>query len=417
MNMNRYVAAGILLLALSAQALSQTLPSRRAVQKPRLPTLEDIPKTPQPGIDLPETALVLEKAVDPETYIVGPGDRFLVIIPTYAEVGWPARVSAEGKLFIPTLGLFHVAGKPLLQVQEQIKAKARKKYVEGTVRLNLVELRYFRVHVLGEVADPGIYAVQQTYRLSDALDLAGGAGDWANLSRIEIRRDTTTLFVDLTRYHSEGDLRQNPILLDGDVIYVPRVHSAMPIVEVQGRIARPGLYFARPNESASEFLQRIGGATHKANLLGATIKRRLSGQEQMAVIPVFNQDEATANGHDQSLVLQHGDILTIPSITDSVYVQGAVFRPGPYPYYPNFSAQDYAGLAGPTENAAGLKGIRVRHASSGKVEHGPDAPVYPGDTIEVRVSRRILYKDYLQIAATILGQVFTFLTVREALRR
>ncbi len=416
MNAFRLTVVGVLFYAMAWQALAQDIPAPRT-QKPRLPTLDELQKPRQSILNLPENALILEKAVDPATYIVGPGDRFLIIIPTYAETGWPASVSAEGKLFIPTLGLFHVAGKPLAQVQDQIKTAARKKYVEGTVRLNLVELRYFRVHVLGEVAEPGIYPVQQTYRLSDALDLAGGAGDWANLSRIEIRRDTTTLHVDLTRYIAEGDLRHNPNLLDGDVIFVPRVDSALPIVEVQGRIAQPGLYFAKPNESAAEFLKRISGTTHKANLLGAAIKRRVAGQNRMAILPIFADDTATANGHKQSVTLQHGDILTIPSITDSVYVQGAVFRPGPYPYYPNFVARDYVGLAGANENAAGLKGIRVRHAQNGKTENDPDAPVYPGDTIEVKVSRRILLKDYLQIAATILGQVFTFLTLREALRK
>ncbi len=412
----RLFVTGLFLWAVASQAVAQDIPTPRT-EKPRLPVLEDLQK-PQPrGGNLPENALVLEKTVDPATYIVGPGDRFLVIIPTYAETGWPASVSAEGKLFIPTLGLFPVAGKALSQVQEQIKSAARKKYVEGTVRLNLVELRYFRVHVLGEVAAPGIYPVQQTYRLSDALDLAGGASDWANLSRIEIRRDSSTVYVDLTRYTAEGDLGQNPHLLDGDVIFVPRVTSTLPIVEVQGRISQPGLYFAKPNEDAISFLKRVSGATRKADLLGAAIKRRLPGKSQFAMISLFSRDTSTGNGLDHPLMLQHGDILTIPSINDSVYVQGAVFRPGPYPYYPNFLARDYVGLAGANENSAGLKGIRVRHAGNGKIENNPDAPVYPGDTIEVKVSRRILIKDYLQIAATILGQVFSFLTLREALRK
>ena len=416
MNAIRLSIVGILFYAMAWQAIAQDM-SSPSPQKPRLPTLDGLQKPRQPVPNLPENRLTLEKAVDPAIYIVGPGDRFIIIIPNYAETGWPASVSAEGKLLIPTLGLFHVAGKPLVRVQDQIKTAARKKYVEGTVQLNLVELRYFRVHVLGEVADPGIYPVQQTYRLSDALDLAGGAGDWANLSRIEIRRDTTTLYVDLTRYIAEADLQHNPTLLDGDVIFVPRVDSSLPIVEVQGRIAQPGLYFAKPNESAAEFLKRISGATHKADLLGAAIKRRIPGKNRFAVIPIFSEDTATGNGHDNPLTLQHGDILTIPSINDSVYVQGAVYRPGPYPYYSNFLARDYVGLAGPNENAAGLKGILVRHAQTGKVENGPDIPVHPGDTIEVKVSRRILLKDYMQIAAAVLGQVFTFLTLREALRK
>ena len=43
-----------------------------------------------------------------------------------------------------------------------------------------------RVHVTGAVAQPGVYALQQGDILQDAVDRAGGAGDDADLARVNL---------------------------------------------------------------------------------------------------------------------------------------------------------------------------------------------------------------------------------------
>ena len=115
-------------------------------------------------------------------------------------------------------------------------------------------------------------------------------------------------------------------------------------------------------------------------------------------------------------MLENGDIISIPSVVDSVYVQGASRFPGAYPYYPGFRVRDYAGLAGADERASGLKGYRIRHARTGEIEEGPDIPVEPGDTVEIKIAKRLIWRDYVQAAATVLNGILAAVALREALR-
>ncbi len=421
--MKRSVVNWILLLALGISFIMPVLSLAQEGENVRLrrslPSYNQPARTTGvPSLDIPKDFPVLEQTIDPKTYIIGPGDKFLIILPTHTEVGIQSMVTADGNLMIPTVGIFKVAELSLEQFQRKMDDVSRTKYREGRIKVNLLEPRYFRVHVLGEVFSPGIYPLRQTYRITDALQIAGGPTDWANLSAVEIRRKDRRITVDVTQYFSTGGLQYNPQVLDGDVIFIPKFDSDLPLVRVEGRIQNPGLYFAKPGEHATEFLTRIYGANRKNNLFAATIKRPIPGKSEYAVIPIFSdQKQSLANGHESDLVLQNGDIVSIPSLTDSVYVTGAVLYPGAYPYFPGFLAKDYAGLAGINERAAGAKGIRVRRADNSAIETGPSVPVRPGDTVEVQVATRIILKDYLQIAATVIGQVLTFLTVREALRK
>jgi len=359
----------------------------------------------------------LEAPVDPQTYIVGPGDKFYINIPSYLQKGFQTVVTAEGKLIIPTVGTFHVGGKTLAQVQKEVEEAGRKKYLQTRITTNLINLRMFRIHVLGEVQLPGIHPIRQTYRLTDALELAGGTTEWADLSAVQIRHhDQSVSTINLNAYLQQGDLQSNPPIHNGDVVLVPRVTEDMIQVRIEGRIDNPGIYFARTDETPEAFLRRISGIPRKAAWRSAVIRRPDSTGNGFHVIPMFvegvKQDSLALTPR-----LQDGDIISIPSITDSVYVQGAVWRPGAYPFYPRFYARDYAGLAGPNEKAAGMLGIRIRHVRTGKIERGPDAGVEPGDTIEVSTSTRLVFKDYMSIVATLISAVLTVVTVRELLRR
>ncbi len=367
--------------------------------------------------------LALEAAIDPQTYILGPGDRFFVVISVIDESGFQIAVTAEGKLIVPTVGVFDVQGKTLAQVQREIKSAGTEKYRDQEVRAHIIDLRLFRVHVLGEVIKPGIYAFRQTERLSDALQAAENMTDWAQEDEIILRRKNgDENKISFSKYRLEGDLASNPTLFDGDVILVPRISAEATKVYVEGRISSPGIYAARSGETPEAFLQRIGGATRKSDLLAAVIKRpnpdSAASKEKYKIIPLRNVH--AKNGADLSetkdnFVLQTGDIVSIPSISDSVYVQGPARFPGAYPYHPGFKARDYVGLAGPNDRAAGMTGVKVRHPETGEIFKGPDAPVRPGDTVEIRTAKRLVLRDYIAVASTLISASLSFVLIQNSL--
>ncbi len=399
--------------AVSAQTQKQTpLPLFNQVQKQQ----KEKPQQALPKLEPAADALVLEHPIDPEQYVVGAGDRFLISIFPLLEEDFLTQITAEGKLIVPSLGMFSVAGKTLAEMQRELDRHSREKYVSGKLQISLVGLRYFRVHVIGAVNLPGIYTVQHINRLSDAIAAAGGLSAAADYYAIQIRRHSgATLSIDFSNYLRTGDLDANPFLLDGDVIFIKQAGPTLPKVTIEGRFSNRGIHYARPGETAEDLLMRIATISRNQDLRNAVLKRSGAEQGATSIFRLFAPKDS-ANGSAHGHVLQDGDIISIPSIRDSVYVQGAVQYPGAYPFHSGFLARDYAGLAGPNFQSDGLTSFQTRHHLSGEIASGPDEPVHAGDTVEVKTARRIVMKDVLTSAATVVVQLVQFFLIYRSLK-
>jgi polysaccharide biosynthesis/export protein len=80
------------------------------------------------------------------------------------------------------------------------------------------------VSVLGGVRKPGQYRVPTGTALLEAIALAGGPQDNAVLSRCVVIRSEPTaerIAADLDKLTEKGDMSQNPVLADKDVVMVP----------------------------------------------------------------------------------------------------------------------------------------------------------------------------------------------------
>ncbi len=83
------------------------------------------------------------------------------------------------------------------------------------------------VFVMGEVNQPGSYQIQTAgLSLMDALNMAGGPTEDANLDSVRLIRGMqekgVVRNVDLTRMLETGDLSENYLLRDNDILYVSR---------------------------------------------------------------------------------------------------------------------------------------------------------------------------------------------------
>ncbi|MFH1937769.1 MAG: hypothetical protein ABIK52_09420 [Bacteroidota bacterium] len=86
-----------------------------------------------------------------------------------------------------------------------------------------------RVYVLGEVANQGVYSLQNAQDLLGAIALAG------SITRLAVEENTlivreyepgkkpVIMMADLKAIMREGDLSQNIPLRNGDLVYVPRM--------------------------------------------------------------------------------------------------------------------------------------------------------------------------------------------------
>ena len=95
-------------------------------------------------------------------------------------------VSAKGVLTLPTFGDIPVSGLTLPECEQVIKSRVLQVVKEATVRVRLLN---YRITVLGEVFNPGVYFnYNHSANIFDAIGMANGAKNTAALNHVLVVR-------------------------------------------------------------------------------------------------------------------------------------------------------------------------------------------------------------------------------------
>ena len=259
-------------------------------QKSKLGSLEDDQTSfPQYMADVSEQ--ILEKPVDPESYMVGPGDVITVNIWGGLEQSLPLKVNPEGTLSIPTVGDLKVGGISLAKVKEIIIDRVKRVYSPGDVTVHLTKLRRFRIPVSGIIPYPGVYDASAADRVSHLLDKAGRLvikdemtktrkrpheeikplSSWRNIYLIHRGGDTTR--VDFLMFARSLDTEYNPFVKEGDAIFVPPLSEEIGTVELNGSVKIPGVIESSKGDKLREVIELSGGLTDEAKLDSIIVSR------------------------------------------------------------------------------------------------------------------------------------------------
>ena len=101
------------------------------------------------------------------------------------------------------------------------EAKKALNYKNAIIGVNLIRLRSFRILVYGAVNQPGFVTVTPVTRLLDCLRYAKGLNKYANINLVQLIRDKKMLEIDPKLFLVNGNLNSNPIVKEGDKIYIP----------------------------------------------------------------------------------------------------------------------------------------------------------------------------------------------------
>lgn len=96
------------------------------------------------------------------------------------------RVSTEGTVILPYLGEIVLAGLTLKEAENSLKERAEVYLKKPTVQVKLLN---YKINILGEVRDPGIYYnYEGSINILDAIGMAKGITDFADLNNVLIKR-------------------------------------------------------------------------------------------------------------------------------------------------------------------------------------------------------------------------------------
>ena len=334
-----------------------------------------------------------DRAIDPESYIVGPGDILQLYI--WGEFDQPIAVfvNPEGYALVPTIGAFDVSNHTLAEVKEQIISAAHnEKYPGVEITLTLESMRFFTVYLTGAVLTEGAFSVHPITRLFDLIERGGGFVDdlrgtveetisgkkvtRARLSQVQptARRsirvrslDGSTEVVDLAMFLATGDLTLNPYLKMGDVVHVPyRNHE----VFVYGSVNEEGAQEFRPGDTVGNLLTLAGDISGSAPLELAEIWRFKDGHTSYPLTLIDDSDSNRVKTVDDisSVPLQPKDMLFVRSradwqLTPNVHVHGEVKYRGRFRIVQGKTrVREVIELAGGLNEGASLAEARVIRA-------------------------------------------------------
>jgi len=273
----------------------------------------------------------LSGPVDPAEYTLGPGDVLQIVVSGSVRRAWDAMVLPEGALFVPSVGSIPVTGLTLVEAREAVSKRLSLEYRGAVVELRLMRPRTLLVTLAGESPRAGALEVSAASRASEVLTDAL-LGPNASRRRIELRRHTpqgeTRMRLDLVRLRLTGHIAVDPLLREGDVLFVPISREA---VAIAGAVGRAGSYELAPGDSLGTLIALSGGPVLDAADDATFVRFR---DDHAADSTRFRVSDVLAGRHD--LPLRDGDRVFVyykPRYhrLDQATIFGEVRRPGVYP--------------------------------------------------------------------------------------
>ena len=267
----------------------------------------------------------------PSNYRLGPGDEVIIDIWGASQNTIRQQISPEGTINISKIGPVNLSGMTVSAANDYLKAALNKIYnglnnttdPTSDIRLTLGNIRTIQINVMGEVVQPGTYALSSFSTVFHALYRAGGVSDIGSLRNVQLVRNGKNIAtIDVYEFIMKGNTQDDIRLQEGDVVIVPAYDV---LVKISGKVKRPMRFEMKKGESLSTLITYAGGFDADA------YTRSLRGVRQNGEEYEVN----TVKDMDYSIYkMRNGDVVTAEAIlnrfTNKLEIRGAVYRPGIY---------------------------------------------------------------------------------------
>ncbi|MFO7709625.1 MAG: FG-GAP-like repeat-containing protein [Desulfobacterales bacterium] len=253
-------------------------------------------------------------------YKIGPGDGLEI---TLWEGNTPVRqellVRPDGKISFGLVENLAVEGRTARELDDLLTVRLEQYLKKPRVDVHVTQHKSKSVRLLGAVSrtnvfgsGAGEYKLQGKTTVLEMLTLAGGPTDDADLKSVRIRRKSgETVSLNLYQAIIQGDLTQDLVLNDGDLIYLPTLSKEANRVYVFGEVQKPGAYTFRGSEMRLiDAISEAGGITSFAYQADTRVVR---GDITQPEILSANLLRLVENGdRSQNIQLASGDLVYVP---------------------------------------------------------------------------------------------------------
>ncbi|MCA6024713.1 polysaccharide biosynthesis/export family protein, partial [Bacteroides thetaiotaomicron] len=241
------------------------------------------------------------------------------------------QISPEGTINIQKIGPVNLSGMTVSAANDYLKGALNKIYnglnnttdPTSDIRLTLGNIRTIQINVMGEVVQPGTYALSSFSTVFHALYRAGGVSDIGSLRNVQLVRNGKNIAtIDVYEFIMKGNTQDDIRLQEGDVVIVPAYDV---LVKISGKVKRPMRFEMKKDENLATLIKYAGGFEADAYTRSLRVVRQ-NGEEY---------EVNTVKDMDYSIyTMRNGDVVTAEAIlnrfTNKLEIRGAVYRPGIY---------------------------------------------------------------------------------------
>ena len=230
------------------------------------------------------------------SYKAGVDDIIHIEVYDNPDLSGDFTVLSDGTISYPLLGQIVAEGYNIQEIKARITHLLAKDYLYNPiVSVTIKDYKSKVVYVLGSVGKPGTYFLDRPTRLFDLLTRADGIS--ANLGKslgsqkIHILRKWTendstglerakikTIYVDLYNLLIESEEDANISLVNGDVVFVPKMQS----IHVIGEVKSAGSFPYEDGMTVLKAISLAGGPTKIAST-GNVVIRRIEQNKEIEI--------------------------------------------------------------------------------------------------------------------------------------
>ena len=248
----------------------------------------------------------------PPNYRLGPGDEVVIDIWGTSQNTIRQQISPDGTINIEKIGPVNLNGMTVTEANNYMKKVLGKTYSgldtpDGTleIRLTLGNARTIQINVMGDLVQPGTYALSSFSTVFHALYRAGGVNDIGSLRNVQVTRNGKNVAtVDVYEFIMKGKTQDDIRLQEGDVIIVPAYEA---LVQISGNVKRPMKFEMKKDETLSTLLNYAGGFSSDAYTRSLRVVRQNGEGNRLLRLPHAQRRRGDCRSHPEPLHQQAGN--------------------------------------------------------------------------------------------------------------
>ena len=282
-----------------------------------------------------KSSVLLNKLIDSDKYIVGPGDELYI---SFSSNNFSFNnylvISPMGDIIIPNIGIVNLHLLTLDETYQKIKNKCNEKYENSDINVTLTDIRSFYINIKGLGYGNSKILVNPLTTVVDAFEIFLSTVPADKKNKVSKRNIFLNKVTKIDFLLNKITFDNNPYLKEGDILTLSEYEL---YIDVYGTVMNPGRYEYSIGDNINEVITLCGGLLQNAdNFL--TIDRLYVDEK----IKVNLHDSFTFNPYDHIVFNMDNNSIKRNLVT----INGSVNMPGPYILSENMKVSDLLEIAG-----------------------------------------------------------------------